>query len=231
MKMITQTNDKHFFDQKTERIRDQVSAVLTKWGLLPRFKRWRLTQDPGTGLKVLFGILNNRYIATHTSIPFSDYFDPRVLHDLANELQMQVVSCNSDSLRYAFILERGQTGRLPTHIDYPFLDGDRVFVRVVYGDQPIPGWLEPQATPVAPGIIDIVDDQTQLRRGVAAFLKVLDDIELQDIAAAKLSAQGMPDVVVIDREEFNKRLAEHKANRKRSNRTRRLWRLFDKSIQ
>ena len=229
--MITQTIDPHHYDQKTQRIKAQVSAVLTKWGLLPRFKRWRLTQDPDTGMIVLFGILNNGYIATHTSIPFSDYFDPRLLHDLGNELQMQVVSCNSDDLRYAFILERGQLGTLPTHIDYPFLDGDRVYVRVVYGDKPVPNWMNPQAMPAPPNIVDIVDDQTLLRRGVAAFLKVLDDIELKDIAASKLSAQGQPDVMVIDREEFNKRVAEHKANRLRSNRVRRLWRLFDKSAQ
>ena len=106
MKMITQIIEPHHFAQKVRRIRAQVSTVLTKWGLLPRFKRWRLTQDPGTGMIVLFGILNNRYIATHTSIPFSHYFDPRVLHDLANELQVQIVSCNSDGLRYAFILDR-----------------------------------------------------------------------------------------------------------------------------
>jgi len=68
---------------------------------------------------VLFGVLNNTYIATHTSIPFSDYFAPRVLHNLANELQIEVVSCHLDDLRYAFILERGQLGLLPTHIEYP----------------------------------------------------------------------------------------------------------------
>ncbi|HEX2998569.1 MAG TPA: hypothetical protein VHP14_27350, partial [Anaerolineales bacterium] len=80
---------------------------------MPRFKRWRLTQDPDTGMVVLFGILNNRYIAEHTSTPFNHYFDPRVLHDLADELQVQVVSCNSHGLRYAFILDRGELGRLP----------------------------------------------------------------------------------------------------------------------
>ena len=110
--MITQTIDPHYFDQKALRIRAQVSTVLAKWGLLPRFTRWRLAQDPSTGMIVLFGILNNRYIAT----PFSDYFDPRLLHDLANELQVQVVSCNTDGLRYAFILDRGRLGKLPTHI-------------------------------------------------------------------------------------------------------------------
>ena len=112
--MMTQLVDQQLFGQKARRIRMQVSAVLKKWGLIPRFKRWRLTQDPDTGMIVLFGVLNNKYIAAHTAIPFRDYFDPRLLHDLANELQVQVVSCNSDGLRYAFILDRGQLGKLPT---------------------------------------------------------------------------------------------------------------------
>ena len=106
--MTIQAHNPRHFAQDARQIRTQVAAVLTKWGLLPRFKRWRLTQDPGTGLVVLFGVLNNGYIATHTSIPFSDYFAPRVLHDLANELQVQVVSFNRGELRYAFILDRGR---------------------------------------------------------------------------------------------------------------------------
>lgn len=221
--MITQTIDPQHFDQKTRRIRSQVSKVLTKWGLLPRFKRWRLTQDPSTGMIVLFGILNNRYISTHTSIPFSDYFDPRLLHDLANELQVQVVSCNSDGLRYAFVLDRGQIDMLPTHIDYPFLDGDRLFVRVVYGDKPVPEVIKPQIAPAPLIAADIVDDQTLVRQGVGAFLKVFDDIKLKDDAASKLSAQNLPDIVVIDKDEFNKRIAEHEANRQRSKRIKKLF--------
>ena len=218
--MITQTIDPHHFDQKARRIRAQVSTVLTKWGLLPRFKRWRLTQDPSTGMIVLFGILNNRYIATHTSIPFSDYFDPRLLHDLANELQVEVVSCNSDGLRYAFILSRGQLGRLPTHIDYPYLDGDRLLVRVVYADQPLPGSVDPQTMPAPPIKVESVDDQTLVRQGVAPLLKVLDDTKLSDETSSNLPAQGLPDVVVIDEDEFLKRVAEHKAHLQRSNPTR-----------
>jgi hypothetical protein len=208
--MITQTNDGHYFDQKTRRIRAQASAVLTKWGLLPRFKRWRLTQDPGTGMIVLFGILNNRYIATHTSIPFSDYFDSRLLHDLSNELQVQVVSCNSDGLRYAFILERGSLVKLPTHIDYPFLDGDRVVVRVAFDDQPMSEGLEPQATPGLPTTIDVVDDQVLVEHDVVAFLDVFDDINLKEEVSSKLSMQGTPDVIRMDEEEFKKLVAEHK---------------------
>ena len=125
--MTVQTLDPQHFAQKARQIRTQVSTVLTKWGLRPRFKRWRLAQDPSTGMVVLFGVLNNSYIATHTSIPFRDYFDPRVLRDLANELQVQVVSCNSDGLRYAFILDRAQLDKLPTHIDFPFIEKGKLW--------------------------------------------------------------------------------------------------------
>ena len=208
--MITQTNDTDYYDQKTRRIRAQVSTVLTKWGLLPRFKRWRLTQDPGTGMIVLFGILNNSYIATHSSIPFSDYFDPRLLHDLADELQLQVVSCNCEGLRYAFILERGSIVMLPSHIDYPFVDGDKVFVRVVLDNQPAPVWLIPPATPVVPTHVDIVGDPVQLKQAVVALVKIMDDKELKGQTASKLSDQGPPDVISIDEEEFKKRVAEHR---------------------
>jgi len=208
--MITQANDTVYFDQKTRQIRAQVSTVLTKWGLLPRFKRWRLTQDPGTGMIVLFGILNNSYIATHSSIPFSDYFDPRLLHDLADELQLQVVSCNCEGLRYAFILERGSIVMLPSHIDYPFVDGDKVFVRVVLDNQPAPVWLIPPATPVVPTHVDIVGDPAQLKQAVVALVKIMDDKELKGQTASKLSDQGPPDVISIDEEEFKKRVAEHR---------------------
>lgn len=226
--MTTPIIDPRYFNQKTRRIRTQVAAVLTKWGLLPRFKRWRLTQDPDTGMVVLFGILNNRFIATHTSIPFSDYFDPRLLHDLANELQVQVVSCNSDGLRYAFVLDRGQIDILPTHIDYPFLDGDRLFVRVVYGDKPVLKAADPQITPAPLIASEPVDDQTLVHRGVGAFLKVFDDIKLRDDAALQLSAQNLPDIVVIDEDEFKKRVAEHEANRQR---VKRIRKLLDKTTE
>jgi hypothetical protein len=208
--MTIQTLDPQHFAQKARQIRTQVSTVLTKWGLLPRFKRWRLTQDPSTGMVVLFGVLNNRFIATHTSIPFSDYFDPHVLRDLANELQVQVVSCNSDGLRYAFILDRAQLGKLPTHIDFPFLEKGKLLVRVVYSDTP-------PSMPAPPVGIAMVDDHTLVRQGVGAFLKVFDDIKLRDDAALQLSAQKTPAIVVIDEDEFNNRVAEHETNQQRMN--------------
>jgi hypothetical protein len=170
----------------------------------------------------LFAILNNNYIATHTSIPFSDYFDHRLLHDLANELQVQVVSCNSDGLRYAFVLDRGSSpGKLPTHIDFPFLDGDKLFVRVVYDEKPVPEAMEPQVIPVPIITTGIIDDQALVRQGVGAFLKVFDDIKLREDDALRLATKTPPEVVIINEDEFNKRLAaEHAANRQRGKRIR-----------
>lgn len=212
---MKQTIEPHHFEQEARRIRTQVSTILTKWGLLPRFKRWRLTQDPDTGMIVLFGILNNSYIATHTSIPFSNYFDPSVIADLAKNIQLQVVSCNTDGgLRYAFILNRGSLGKIPTHIDYPFIADAKPLIRVVYSDNL-------QSVPPPPVNIAKLDDQALVRQGVGAFLKVFDDIQLKD-EAAKISAQGQPEIVVIDENEFNKRVAEHEANRQRHNRIRNL---------
>jgi hypothetical protein len=213
--MITQTINGNPFNQKARQIREQVSTILTNWGLLPRFKRWRLTQDPDTGMVILFAILNNRYIATHTAIPFSDYFDPRLLHDLADQLQLQVVSCISDGLRYAFILDRGRFGKLPTHVDYPFVDNGKVLVRVVYGDNP-------QSTPALPADNATVDDHTLVHEGVGAFLKVFDDIKLRGDAAL-LYQRNLPDIVVIGEDEFKKRLTEQEADRQRSKRIRNLF--------
>jgi hypothetical protein len=215
MKMITQTIDPRHYDLKVRRIRAQVSAVLTKWGLLARFKRWRLTQDPGTGMIVLFGILNNKYIATHTSIPFSNYFDPRLLHDLANELQIQVVSCNSDGLRYAFILDRGQLGKLPTHIDVPITNNGKLLVRVVYDKTA-------QPAPVPPVDTAVVDDHTLVHDGVGAFLKIFDDIKLREDAASPQPVQALPEIVVIDEDEFNRRVTEHEVDHQRIKHIRKL---------
>ena len=203
--MTTQLLDPGHFAQKARQVRTRVSTILTRWGLMPRFKRWRLTQDPDTGMVVLFGVLNHRYIAAHTSIPFRDYFDPRVLRDLADELQVQVVSCNSDGLRYAFILDRARLGKVPTHIDFPFLEEGKLQVRVAYSEPP------------SPVEAALVDDQTLVRQGVGAFLKVFDDIKLREDAAVQLSAQTLPAIVVIDEDEFHTRVAEHEAHDRKTN--------------
>ena len=72
----------------------------------------------------------------------------------------------------------------------------------------------------------MVDDQTLVRQVVGAFLKVFDDIKLKDDAALQLSAQNPPDIVVIDEDEFHKRVAEHEANRQR---IKRISKLLDKA--
>lgn len=219
--MNTPIIDPHHFDLQTRRIKAKATIVLTKWGLLPRFKRWRLTQDPATGMIVLFGILNDTYIATHTSIPFSKYFDSRLLHDLAIELQVQIVSCNSNGLRYAFILDRGQLGQLPTHIDYPFIDNGKLVVRVVYSEQ-----AQASLPPLAPDNA-IPQDHRFVQQVAGAFLKVFDDIKLRDDAALILSAQNPPDMVIIDEVEFNKRVAEHEVNRQK---VKRIKDMFDELL-
>lgn len=108
------TINPEYFDQKSQQIKIQASNVLTKWGLLPRFKRWRLSKDPNTGMIVLFGVLNKSYIDRYTSNPLSNYFDPRVLFDFANEMKVQILPSNIDEMRYAFILSRGQIDALPS---------------------------------------------------------------------------------------------------------------------
>jgi hypothetical protein len=125
--MIIQISTPPNFKQEAKRLRAQASLVLRTWGLVPRFKRWRLSQDPKTGMIVLFGILNDKYIARHTLIPFSNYFDSHLLHDLSNKLQVQIVSGNSDGLGYAFILSRGQIDFLPAQVNTSFLDEDKLF--------------------------------------------------------------------------------------------------------
>lgn len=195
--MITQTVDPHHFVRRARQIKAQIPVILSQWGLIPKFKRWRLAQDPETGMVVLFGVLNNKYIATHTTTPFSNYFDPRLLHDLETELHVQVLSSANDGLRYVFILERGQIDMLPMHID-PFHDEDRLIVRVVYSEKPASEVIEPQIAPAPSSAADGVDDQTLVDRGVGAFLKVFDDIKLRDDAAHTKTVQDPPDVVLIE---------------------------------
>jgi hypothetical protein len=74
--------------------------------------------------------------------------------------------------------------------------------------------------------VEIVEDQTFLRQVAGAFLKVFDDIKLRDEAAMQLSAQNPPEIVIIDEDEFHKRVAEHEVNRQR---IKRIGRLLDKA--
>lgn len=135
--MIIQVLDSHYFNQKAQQIKAHVPIALAQRGLLPKFTRWRLTQDPSSGLVVLFGILNDKYIATHTQTPVGAYFDPRLLHDLATDLQVQVIPSNNDGHRYAFILDRGQQEPLVTVPDFVEVDHDAFPVDVTDSLEPI----------------------------------------------------------------------------------------------
>ena len=142
--MASQTRDSQRFAEKVRQIRARVPTVLAQWGLRSEFSRWRLTQDPSTGLVVLFGVLNNKYTAAHPSHAFSDYFDPRVLLDLAIDLNIAVVPSDSEGLRYAFILDRGQLGPLPARVDLPSLERSQLFVGSPDTNEPLArAWDKP----------------------------------------------------------------------------------------
>lgn len=135
--MAIQTIDPHHLHEKAQQIRAHVPTALTQHGLLPKFMSWRLAQDPSTGLVVLFGILNDKYIAAHTQTPFAAYFDPRLLHDLATDLQVQVVPSSNEGLRYAFILDWGQLGQRTAPVDFPSLQPDQLLAEETDSHKPL----------------------------------------------------------------------------------------------
>lgn len=208
---MTQTIEQYRFDQKALHVRAQVSTLLTRWGLLPRFKHWLLTKDPDTGMIVLFGILNHRYIAAHTSTPFSDYFDPHVLHDLEHELQVQVVTGDSDGLRYAFILDRGRFQGIRAQAGHLFTENGKLLVRVVYKDHPhfVPVPLVAAAT---------IDDHMRVHQNVRALVKFPYNNKPGDDTATQFPVHYVPDNVVIDQVEFNKQTREHESSRQMNKR-------------
>ena len=220
---MTQTIEQYRFDQKARRVRVQVSTVLTTWGLLARFKHWLLTQDPDTEMIVLFGVLDNQYIAEHTSIPFSDYFDPRLLQDLENELQVQVVTGDSDGLRYAFILDRGRFEGIPLEAEHPMIDNGKLMIQVVYRYRD-----NPHGAPAPLAEAAAMDDRMRVRRNVRALVDFLDSSQPGDDPVFLFVSQNKPDIVIIDEDEFNRSAAEHEANRQRSQRIRAL---LDESIE
>jgi hypothetical protein len=173
--MITQMVDLDHFHLKARQIRARLPAILSQWGLTLKFNRWRLAQDPGSGMVVLFAVLNTGYMTTHAATSYSSYFDSRLLSDLANDLHMHVVPCNRDGLCYAFILDQGGIDKLPAPIDFPFLDGDRLFVRVVSSDKPVPELIETQIKLTSLITTDMVVDQSLVNRVEKDFLMVLDD--------------------------------------------------------
>jgi hypothetical protein len=209
MTMITQTVDPHHFISRARQIKAQIPSLLSQWGLLPKFKRWRLAQDPSTGMVVLFGVLNTKYIAMHTTTPFSNYFDPRLLRDLATALHVQVISSANDGLRYAFILERGQIG-LPSPVPVEMLEYSPVEQASPNGIQL--GLIEIRTKPAQSKSSILVDDLT-IQRQELAFLKVVEALDALNNATTKPA----PDVSLMDEAEFNQQMAECEVNRNNNN--------------
>ena len=191
--MITQAVDPHHFVRRARQITAQIPTILFQWGLLPQFKRWRLVQDQETGMVVLFGVLDNQYITTHTPTLFSDYFDPRVLRDLATELHVQVISSSNDGLRYTFILERGQPD---TPKETPVLTALPIGVQ----DRSI----EMRTAPQLPDHSMLNYDHTQMHQRLGRFLEISGAHNAMDNAAS----QALPDVLFMDEAEFNQQMAE-----------------------
>lgn len=215
--MITQAVDPHHFIRRARQIKAQLPILLSQWGLLPKFKRWRLAQDPDTGMVVLFGVLDNEYIATHTTTPFNDYFDPRLLRDLATELHVQVISSANDGLRYAFILEMGQLdtpkdiGTMSSPMPVETLEHYPVNQAPPNNIQEL--LIETRTEPPQPNNSMLVDDHTILHQRLDKFLKNTEALDAMNDA----TAQPLPDDLLMDDAEFNQKMAEYEANRNNNN--------------
>ena len=182
--MITQTVDPHHYVRRARQLKAQIPSLLSQWGLLPKFKRWRLAQDPETGTVVLFGVLDPQHIATHATTPFSDYFDPRLMHDLETELHVPVIASSNDGLRYAFILERGD-------LDLPSVP--------VEAFEPDPANLTPPE-PISP-------NPTHQR--LDKFLKITETL----VSLENASTPPEPDVLLMEDAEFDQQMDKYKAYR------------------
>ncbi len=194
--MITRPVNPNQINRKAREIRVRVPAFLTAWGLVPKFKRWRLTQDPDTGLAVLFGVLDNKFIAAHTTIPFSDYFDPRLLSDLETELKVQVMSSNSDGLRYAFVLENGE------------LNSPRVLEALPppMPEEP-PDLYDNEEMPFLDNDSVSTGAHTLMHHRLDSFLKML-----RSLNAPNLATRQPPNILLMDEAEYNHLMGKYQPN-------------------
>ena len=200
--MITQAVDPHHYISTARHIRAQIPLLLSQWGLVAKFKRWRLAQDPKNGMVVLFGVLDNKYIATHTTTPFTNYFDPQLLRDMETELQVQIVYSSNDGLRYAFILERGQIDEIPKQID-PDLDADKLVVRVLFSKNNITAAADGQPAPTM--FTNTEADDPQVDRSVGSYLQVFKDIHSRAETSDPQPVQSPPDILIEVEKSNNKK--------------------------
>jgi hypothetical protein len=210
--------DPHHYIRTARQIKARLPGLLSQWGLAPKFKRWRLAQDPENGMVVLFSVLDNKYIARHTTTPFGDYFDPRVLNDLARELQVKVIPSANDGLRYAFVLESGDP-LLPAETPSTTPAGDGILIDPAPQEpiEPLPagrhpvryariGLIEKRSRPRQPHSYVMVDDVSISHHRLARFLKVNH--------ALNAAGQPLPDVLLMDQAEFNQKMADLENNRR-----------------
>lgn len=199
--MITQAVDQHRFVRRARQIATRIPTLLDEWGLVPKFKHWRLVQDSETGMVVLFGVLDNEYITTHTTSQFSDYFDPRLLRDLATELDVQMVSSSNDGLRYTFILERGKSGppkdmpaplalAFETMCPPPRETLEHYLANQTFSNNSVLG-----------------NEHTTMRQRLARFLRITGALDVMNTGAT----QPLPDVLFMDEAEFNHQMAMYEA--------------------
>jgi hypothetical protein len=196
--MNPQTVDPRHFIRRMRQIRATIPDILTRWGLLPKFKRWRLAQDPDTGTVILFGVLDNNYIATHTAIPFGNYFEPRLLHDLATELGAQVIPSASDGLRYAFILDRGQVDFQPSANHRPINQALSSVQQIIIHDEP----AHPQSFILA-------NEHRLEHQKLDRFLKIANALE----STKNADVQPLPEVLLMNEAEFNQLMSEYEDER------------------
>ena len=191
-------NPRHFV-RRMRQIRATIPDILARWGLLPKFKRWRLAQDPDTGTVILFGVLDSHYIATHTATPFSNYFEPRLLHDLATELGAQVIPSASDGLRYAFILDRGKVDDLQPSANHRPINQalSRVQQIVIHNK-------------TAPRQAFVLTDEHRIEhQKLDRFLKIANALE----AAESADALRLSEAALMNDAEFNQMMAEYENER------------------
>ncbi|MBS4060474.1 MAG: hypothetical protein KG029_08750 [Bacteroidetes bacterium] len=196
--MTPQAVDPRHFVRRMRQIRANLPDILSRWGLLPKFKRWRLAQDPDTGTVVLFGVLDNHYIATHTTTPFSNYFEPRLLHDLATELGAQVIPSASDGLRYAFILDKGQVEIQPSVNNRPISQSLSHVQKIVVDNEPPP-----------PKAFVLAEEHRLEHEKLDRFVKIADALE----AEKNDGAQPVPEILLMNETEFKQLMAKYEDER------------------
>jgi hypothetical protein len=109
-------------------------------------------------------MLNKKVATAQENPPYRGDFNPALVPALLEDLTILIVPGDRDDLSSSFILDEGGHDRLLAPIDFPFLDGDRLFLRAVKSDEPIQEFMDPPITlsPLVPE--DVVVDHNLIRQ-------------------------------------------------------------------